>query len=139
MKSRKVPGGWLIRLGRGEEALATLTAFAVKNKIPCGFLQGIGAINSVELGYFDLRHKKYRRKKINRTVEVISLLGNISWVDKKPFVHAHITIAGPDQKLLGGHFFKGTVAVTLEIYLQVVRRKLKRYHDSEVGFNFWDL
>ena len=139
MKSRKVSGGWLIRLERGEEAIESLTSFAAKNKIPCGFLQGIGAINAVELGYFDLRQKKYRRKKIGKTVEVVSLLGNISWVDNKPFVHAHISVAGTDQKLMGGHFFKGTVAVTLEIYLLVVSRKLKRFHDSEMGFNFWDL
>ena len=139
MQSRKVSGGWLIRLERGEEAIETLTSFVAKNKIPCGFLQGIGAINAVELGYFDLRQKKYRRKKIGKTVEVVSLLGNISWVDNKPFVHAHISVAGTDQKLMGGHFFKGTVAVTLEIYLLVVSRKLKRFHDSEMGFNFWDL
>ena len=139
MKSRKVPGGFLLRLEKGEEAIASLTEFVSRKKIPCGVIQGIGAVRDLTLGYFDLKVNKYRRKSIRRTVEVVSLLGNISYVDKKPFIHTHITIAGPDQKLLGGHFFKGTVAVTLEIYIHVINRKLNRFHDPEMGFNFWDL
>ncbi len=139
MRSRRVPGGYLVRLDKGEEALSTLTEFVTDKKIPCGVLQGIGAVHDVELGYFDLKINNYRRKKVKRTVEVVSLLGNISYLKNKPFVHAHVTVAGPDQKLLGGHFFKGTVAVTLEIYIQVINRKLHRYHDPEMGFNFWDL
>ena len=139
MRSRKVPGGFLVRLEKGEEAISALAQFVAQKKIPCGFVQGIGAIRDVELGYFDLKVKKYRRRKIRRTVEVVSLLGNISYIDKNPFIHTHITIAGPDQKLLGGHFFKGTVAVTLEIFIQVVNCKLNRFHDHQMGFNFWDL
>ena len=139
MKFRKIPGGYLIRLEKGEEAIETLTGFVLSRKIPCGLIQGIGAVQDVELGYFDIKAKKYRRKKIRRTVEVVGLQGNISYIDKKPFVHTHIAIAGPDQKLMGGHFFRGTVAVTLEIHLQVINRRLNRFHDPEMGFNFWHL
>ncbi len=139
MKSRKVTGGYLVRLEKGEEAIETLTAFIAKKKIPCGIFLGIGAIQNVELGYFDLKVNRYRTRKVRGSVEVVSLMGNISYVDKKPFVHAHITVAGPDQKLLGGHFFKGKVSVTLEIYIQVINRRLNRFHDPAMGFNFWDL
>jgi predicted DNA-binding protein with PD1-like motif len=139
MKSRKVAGGYLVRLEKGEQAIEALIAFIAKKKIPCGVLLGIGAIQNVELGYFDLKLNQYRTKKVRKTVEVVSLMGNISYVDKKPFVHAHITVAGPDQKLLGGHFFKGTVAVTLEIYIRVINRRLNRFHDPTMGINFWDL
>lgn len=128
-----------MRLEKGEEAIATLTSFVAQNKIPCGFLQGIGAIRDVELGYFDVRTGKYKTKKIKRTVEVVSLLGNISYKDKKPFVHAHVALADSQQKLMGGHFFAGTVAVTMEIFIQVVRGKLNRFHDQKMGFSFWDL
>ncbi len=139
MQARKVNGGYLIRLERGEEAVATLTQFVADKKIPSGTIQGIGAVHTVTLGYFDLRKKAYRKKSIRRTVEVVSLMGNISHIDDKPFVHAHIAVAGPDQKLMGGHFFKGTVAVTLEIFLQTFSKKLNRFHDKQMGFNFWDL
>jgi len=139
MKTRKIAGGYLVRLERGEEAVETLASFAAQRKIPCGFLQGIGAVKDIELGYFDTDIGQYRKRRIKKTVEVISLTGNISYLDKKPFIHAHIAVAGPDQKLLGGHFFSGTVAVTLEIYIKVVSKRLNRIHDPQVGFNFWDL
>lgn len=128
-----------MRLERGEEAIETLTSFVAQNKIPCGFLQGIGAISDVELGYFNVKAKRYKTKKIKQTLEVVSLLGNISYKDNKPFVHLHVSLADADQKLVGGHFFKGTVAVTLEIFIRVIKRKLTRNHDPEMGFYFWDL
>jgi len=139
MKFRRIAGGYLVRLERGEEAITSLKEFISRKKIPCGMLQGIGAIYNVELGYFDLKTSRYRTKKIKQTVEVVSLIGNISYIDGQPFVHSHVAIAGTDHRLLGGHFFKGTVAVTLEIYIQVIKRRLNRYHDHKLGFNFWDL
>jgi predicted DNA-binding protein with PD1-like motif len=139
MKSRKISGGYLLRLERGEEAVSTLASFAAERRIPCGFLQGIGAIKNLEIGYFDGRSGQYRRRRLRKQVEVIGLQGNISWLDGKPFVHAHIAVAGVDNKVIGGHFFGGDVAVTLEILIKVFPKKLKRSYDPQVGFNFWDL
>lgn len=139
MKSRRIAGGYLVRLERGEEAIASLKSFVSQKKIPCGVLQGIGAIENVKLGYFDLKAGRYHTKQIKKTVEVVSLIGNISYTDGQPFIHSHVAIAGTDHRLLGGHFFKGTVAVTLEIFIKVIKRRLNRYRDHELGFNFWDL
>lgn len=138
MKSRKVAGGYVVRLDRGEEAMASLAAFAKQNDIPCGFLQGIGSIREVELGYFDIHLNEYRHRHFHDAVEVVSLTGNISWLDKEPIVHAHVAIAGPDQNLFGGHFFSGIVAVTLEIFIQIVPDRLVRTRDPNPGFNRWD-
>ena len=139
MKSREVAGGYMVRLDRGEEAIGSLTAFVKNTNIPCGFLQGIGSIREVELGYFDTRTNQYRRRRFPEAVEVVSLFGNITWLDNEPFVHAHAAIAGPDQNLLGGHLFSGTVAVTLEIFIRVIPDKLSRSRDPDLGFNRWDL
>ncbi len=139
MKSREVAGGYVVRLDRGEEAVTSLAAFVKNNNVPCGFLQGIGSIREVELGYFDTQTNVYRRGHFDAAVEVVSLTGNISWLDNEPFVHAHVAIAGPDQNLLGGHFFSGIVAVTLEIFIQVVPGRLTRTKDPDLGFNRWDL
>jgi len=139
MKARRVSGGYLLRLERGEEVIDSLTAFVDQEHITCATISGIGAVRELELGYFELDRKEYRRTHIAEVVEVISINGNISYLDTKPFVHAHIAIAMPDQKLLGGHFFAGTVAVTLELFVQVIDTELKRVFDPEMGFNFWDL
>ena len=47
MKSRRIADGYLVRLERGEEVIAALTLFAADKKIPCGFLEGIGAVREV--------------------------------------------------------------------------------------------
>lgn len=139
MKTRKIAGGYLVRLERGEEAISSLTAFAAERKIPCGVLSGIGAVKDLTLGYFDTLARRYRKRHIRKTVEVVSLTGNISHLDGKPFVHAHITVAEQDQKLRGGHFFRGVVAVTLEIHIDVIARRLNRVFDPQTGFAYWDL
>ncbi len=139
MRSRKIAGGYLVRLDKEEEAIETLSSFVSQKKIPCGVLQGIGAVKNLQLGYFDTGAGKYRKRRIRKTVEVLNLTGNISYLDNKPFIHAHITVAGPDHRLSGGHLFQATVAVTLEIYIKVISKKLNRIPDPQVGFNFWDL
>lgn len=137
MRSRAVAGGYLVRLDRGEEVIEALTSFAARRKIGCGFLQGIGAVENAEIGYFDLARKRYRRRTIAPVAEAVGLSGNISLLDGKPFIHAHIILAGPDQKVTGGHLFSAAVAITLEIYVRVIRGRLIRKHDPKTGFNFW--
>ncbi len=139
MKARHIAGGYLMRLDRGEEVVEALTSFASQKKIQAGVLQGIGAIKNVTIGYFDTAAGRYRKRRIARTVEVVSLIGNISYLDGKPVIHPHVAVAGPDNRLLGGHLFSATVAVTLEIFIRVFPRRLNRKHDPAVGFNFWDL
>lgn len=139
MKSRKVAGGYVVRLDRGEEVIASLAAFAKRENIPCGFLQGIGSIHDSELGYFDTDIGEYRRRRFEAVLEIVSLTGNISWLDGQPIIHAHTAVAGPDQNLLGGHFFSGKVAVTLEIVIHVFPERLLRTENPELGFNPWDL
>ncbi len=139
MKSRRVAGGYVVRLDRGEEVIASLAAFVKENSLPGGVLQGIGSIREVELGYFDTQANKYRRRHFRDVVEVVSLTGNISWHNDEPMVHAHVAIAGPDQNVAGGHFFSGIVAVTLELFIQIIPDKLTRAEDPERGFNRWNL
>ncbi len=139
MRSRAVAGGYLVRLDRGEEVMETLTSFLARKKIGAGVLQGIGAVEKIELGYFDLARKRYRTRKIAPVAEVVSLLGNISFLDGHPFIHAHIIIAGPDQKVLGGHFVRATVAITLEVFIRVIRSRVNRARDEATGFNLWRL
>jgi uncharacterized protein len=139
MRSRAVAGGFLVRLDRGEEVIEAMTSFAARRKIGCGFLQGIGAVEKAEIGYFDLARKNYRRRALSPVAEVVGLSGNISLLNGQPFIHAHIILAGPDQKVLGGHLFAATVAITLELYVRVIRGRLVRKHDPKTGFNYWHI
>ena len=139
MKVRAVAGGYLVRLERGEDIVEKLTVLTTEHDIPCGIVSGIGAVKNVELGYFDTIAGIYRRRSIPDTVELVNLAGNISYLDSRPFVHVHAVVADSEQKLLGGHLFKGAVAVTAEVYIQVIDTRLDRARDNQTGYNIWDL
>ena len=139
MKSRKLGDAVLLKFDREEEVISTLTSFILENNIPAGVFSGIGAVKNLTIGYFDLESKSYRKKSIPEMVEVISITGNVSYLDGRPFIHAHISVADQSHRLFGGHLFAADVAVTLEMYLRIFSDKLVRSLDPEIGFNFWDL
>ncbi|MEZ5359476.1 MAG: PPC domain-containing DNA-binding protein [Candidatus Zixiibacteriota bacterium] len=139
MISRNVADGYLVRLDRNEEVISTLTSFIIESDISSGIIQGIGAIHNIEIGYFDVPQKQYIRHVFDNTYEVISLNGNISRLDNKPFVHLHVAIADEHHQLFGGHLFKASVAVTLELYIKTFDCTIERKPDKDFGFNFWHL
>lgn len=140
MKSKKIENTYILRLEKGEEIIQTLTKFCIEQKISGGSLSGIGGIQDVCISYYDIKSKKYVPKNYSEEVyEMISLLGNISLVDNTPFAHLHITIAGSDHQVLGGHLSSATVAVTCEIFLHITNAPLYRKTDEEFGLKFLEM
>lgn len=119
--------------------MSTLTSFIIGNNIASGIIGGIGAIHDIEIGYFDVGQKQYIKHSFSDTFEVISLTGNISRLDNKPFIHLHAAVADETHRLFGGHLFRATVAVTLELYLRTFEDSIERKPDKDMGFNFWQL
>lgn len=136
---RAVEGGYLLRLQRGARVMETLLAFIKAKQIAGGTVSAIGALEDVELGYFRLSDQHYLRKKVSGIYELISFSGNISYVAGEPFVHAHVILGDPEFQSLAGHFFNGTVAVTMEVYLTEFKEKITRSPDQETGLNLLDL
>jgi predicted DNA-binding protein with PD1-like motif len=135
MQYEKVQGGYFVRLEKGEGILPTVSAFAAQKRIGGGSLSGLGAVEKVVLGYFDRTKREYLQKKFTGIFELISLVGNVAYVDGEPFVHAHAVIA--DRKMVphAGHLFAGTIAVTGEFYLAVAGKKFRRQRDPQTGLN----
>ena len=136
---KKVPGGYLLRLHRGFRVNESLIEFLEAQKIESGCLQAIGAIEDIELGYYFLDQKKYGRQKLEGVWEVVSFMGNISFLDGKTFVHAHAMLSDENMNSRGGHFFEGLVAVTLEVYIQPFPDRINREFDEETGLFLLDL
>ena len=127
--------GFFIRLDRGEEVIGTLTEFAKKRGLLAGFIQGIGGIGNVTLGYFDREEKKYTKKTLAGNFELVSLLGNISLLRDEPFIHAHAVVSGPDFGALSGHLFSAEITLTGEFLLRPISRGIQRHPDPETGLN----
>lgn len=130
---------YILRLERGEEAISTIKKFVEKEKIKAGLIFGIGAMENVEIGYYDYEKKDYIKKSFEKPVEVLSLNGSISNIDEKPYLHIHSVISDENLNSHGGHFFKGFVSATLEVYIFPLKGKLKRYKDEKENFYFLKL
>jgi uncharacterized protein len=135
MKYAETSDGYMLRFEKGEEIMAGLSAFISEKKIPSGSLWGIGAITDITLGYFSSHEKKYYKQAFNDEYELLSLSGNISYLNDTPMVHAHIVVSKTDYSLLGGHCFSAKVAITVEIYIHKFDKVFHRAMDPEVGLN----
>lgn len=139
MQYRKVENGYFLRLEKGEEVLGSIAQFAAKTNIGSGAFFGLGAINNIELGYYDLKTRKYEKEKFKEDMEVGNITGNIAFLDGKPFVHTHVTVSGKDLRAYTGHLFSAEVALTLEIFVFTASAKIERKMDAAVGLNLLDL
>ncbi|MGH8003126.1 MAG: PPC domain-containing DNA-binding protein [Limisphaerales bacterium] len=139
MQYRKVENGYFLRLEKGEEVLSSIVQFAAKENIGSGAFFGLGAINNIELGYYDLEARKYEKETFKDDMEVGNITGNIASLDGKPFVHTHVTVSSKDLKAFTGHLFSAEVALTLEIFVFTASAKIERKMDATIGLNLLDL
>ncbi len=139
MQHKKIRNGFVLRLMRGEEVIKTLTSFVEEQKIPGGFVFGLGAFKEATLGYFDSAKKEYIKNFFRDDLEFGSLTGSISYVEGKPFIHAHVVAGGADCKAYFGHLFSATISATGEFFILPSDTRMERKADPETGLNLLDL
>tara|TARA_B110000263_G_scaffold60135_1_gene51610 strand:- start:287 stop:718 length:432 start_codon:yes stop_codon:yes gene_type:complete len=139
VKYRKIGEKIFVSLQTGDLINKSLTEISVKENISNAWINGIGAIDSVEVGYMDVVNKKYQKRNFNDNYELISLIGNITIKDGVPFVHTHITFSDTEYKVFGGHLFDAKITATGEIILTVADSKIDRQFNENVGIHTWCL
>jgi uncharacterized protein len=131
---RSEPGRiFILRFERGDAFVESLTRFAGEQKTSSARIEGIGAFTEARLGFYDLERKDYDRFSVDEGTEVLSLLGNVTLKDGRPWVHAHVALSRRDGSAVGGHLFEGLVAATLEVFVSEIPGELVREKDDEVG------
>ncbi|MEO0096965.1 MAG: PPC domain-containing DNA-binding protein [candidate division WOR-3 bacterium] len=126
---------YFLRLEKGEEIISSLKNFSKEKNIKGAFFYGIGAGKDFIIGYYDLVKKEYLKKEHRRECEIVSLIGNISYLKREIFIHAHIIISDKKFKIFGGHLFSAKVSATLEIFLFLIDKKLMRKPFPDIGLN----
>src|SRR5579884_3921358 len=86
-----------------ETVMEPLLSFLRDNRISGARLTGIGALQSVTLGYFNWESKEYEQHTIDEQVELLSLAGDVALHDDEPQVHAHVVVGHRDMHASGGH------------------------------------
>jgi len=115
MQYREMPNGFFLVLDQGDEILEGITRFATETGTRAAMLQGIGAVNCVTLGFYDLALTRYERQQWKEDLEVASLMGNIAVVDGGPFPHIHGVFGRRDFSTIAGHVFEAIVSVSVEL------------------------
>lgn len=138
MKFVKTDKRYVVKLIKGEKVMEKLLEFCESQNLKSGFLTGIGGASEIQLGYYNLETKEYEWKTFSEVHEVLGLNGNISLVNNKPFIHAHMTVSNSNLQSFGGHLKEATVGATLEVVIDVFDLGLERKLDDEIGLKLLD-
>jgi predicted DNA-binding protein with PD1-like motif len=130
---------YVIRLDDGERIIDSLRALCEQDKIGAGVLSGLGAVREAELGWFDREAKNYCTVLIRELCEIVSLHGNISLLDGKPFLHCHIALGDRSFGVRGGHLREAVVSAACEITLTRFFDEIGRRRDEATGVYLLDL
>lgn len=128
---------YIVRLDAGEKIVEALKALCERDGIGAGFFSGLGAVGEAEIGHFDPALNDYTWVKLSGPYEIVSLYGNITTVDGKPFIHAHIALGDNTFVVRGGHLKEAVVSVTGEVTLTRFRDGIGRKKDERSGL--WTL
>ena len=129
----------LMTLAKGDYINRTFESFAEIKGVGCAWLNGIGALENPEIGYYSIDNKSYHRKHFKGEFELTSLIGNITMKEGKPFSHTHITFSDSNYKVFGGHLFDAKITAAGEFLMQLGNDKITREMNYGIGLSLWCL
>jgi predicted DNA-binding protein with PD1-like motif len=130
----------LLSLGRGEDIVGAITAYATANDIRAAWFTYLGAVSRAALRYFDQNELVYRDFEMEQHLEVLSGVGNVSLRDGVPFVHTHAAFGDAAGGAWGGHLNQGCLVFALEVRLEELEGDPPiRVADPVTGLSLWDL
>ena len=141
MKARKDGANHVLVLVKGEEVIQTIADYCAREHVHAAWIQGVGAVKHVQIGYYDEASKEYIFKIEPGPFEVAAMQGNITTVDGKPFAHLHAVLSRMDDSLvcIGAHAKAMVVSVTLEVFLTPINIPASRRYDDSIGLNLLDV
>ena len=128
---------FLLRVPEGEGLPEFVNRFAEEKGIKTAIVKGIGSLRNPVVGYYSEEIKDYKRIELTGTFELLTLLGNISLKDGKPFAHLHVTLGNADGDVFGGHLMKGEVFVA-ELYVQELLGEPLVRRERGNNLSLWD-
>jgi len=126
------------RLDHGSDLFLSLMRLVEEKDIKMGIVKVIGACKKAVVAVYDQEKKAYRTVALEKPMEILSCVGNISSFQGKPALHLHIVLGDYDGKAFGGHLMEGTEVFAAEFYIkELVGDPLERKYDEITGLNLW--
>ncbi len=139
MRYTKADTAFVIRIDKGGDVVKSITEFCNNEGIQNAYFTGIGAVDVLKCGYYNLEEKKYYFTDYNEPLEVVSLTGNVMLKEGVPFVHVHGVFTDTQNKAFGGHIVEMRVHVVLEVMLTPLSSKIERHMDGCIGLALMSL
>jgi len=139
MKTKKIGNKIIVRIDKGEEIVESLLNICKEYNVTLGSIMGLGATNKVTIGLFDVDTKKYHSEKFTGNYEIAPLTGNITMMNKEPYLHLHINVCDASHHSFGGHLNKAVVSATFEAIIDLIDGQVTRVFDDETGLNLLEL
>jgi len=137
-KINSVKQSHILALQHNENLYESISEYCLNNQIQNGTISAIGALQNVNLGYYDQSKKKYNTLEKNEPVEIVHCLGNISLKEGEIFVHLHISVADKENKLWGGHLMAGSKIFACEVSINELEGEpFTRHFDKTTGLFIW--
>ena len=132
-------GSIFISLDKGDMINKTFESYAKSNDIGCAWLNGIGALENPEIGYYSLETKSYHKKIFSGEYELTSLIGNITIKKGEYFSHTHITFSDTNYQVFGGHLFDARITAAGEFVMIPGNKRINRAMNQDIGLMLWCL
>ncbi|WP_456468492.1 PPC domain-containing DNA-binding protein [Archaeoglobus sp.] len=125
-----------LRLDYGKDLLEQLSEFLEMEGIEAAHISGIGAVRNAEIGYYDQKMREYVKRRVEGGLEILSLSGNVSLKDGKPFPHIH-AVLDRDSEIYAGHLFAAEV-FACELFIASLDGDIPvRELDELTGLHLW--
>ena len=135
MDYKRFDNAIVLRVDRGEEILEQLKAVCLKENVKLASVSGIGAINDLTSGVWDVERKEYFSNHFTGVYEVANLVGTITTMNGEYYAHIHISAGDSQGHMVGGHLNRAVVSATSEIVLHLIDGTVEREFDPSVGLN----
>lgn len=135
MDYRRFGSTVVVRLDRGDEIVACVLELAKRENIRLASVSGIGATADFTVGVFNLNTGVYNQYSYAEPCEITALAGNINTMNGEPYTHLHITCAGDNGRVMGGHLNRAVISLTGEVFIQIADGSVDRFRDPELGIN----
>jgi uncharacterized protein len=128
----------MARLTHGADLIDEILRATNEHHIELAQCWAIGAVKRARLAYYDQDGKAYWEFALDRHLEIVSLIGNVSLRDGQTAVHAHAAFADDEGRMYGGHVAAGCEIFACELLLvEFSGELLERQHDEVTGLPLW--
>jgi len=127
------------QLERSTDLYNGITRIVRDHNITIGRVTGMGAVQRATLAYYNQKTMTYQNIELNEALEIVSLYGNVSLKDGKPFAHVHVVLSDERGNGKGGHLLPDSTPVfACEITIEEFEGPaLVRGLDKQTGLALW--